>query len=146
MCVSAVGLLDRSELTKPVLQAPSAQLSHLVSRLTGGTVKVGGALRAGGAWWCRSAADWVVVLCEPSVSGRLRERLRTQERHHVALTVHDHTDDWAAIAVIGRAAPKVLAAVGAYGDSGDPRRVSPGGRWTWSSTRASQTTWRACGR
>jgi glycine cleavage system aminomethyltransferase T len=125
VCVSAVGLVDRSELTKLVLQAPPAQLSHLLTRLLGSTVTVGGALQTDGAWWCGSAADAVVVLCEPAVSGRVRERLRTRALHHVALTVHDHSDDWAAIALIGRATARVLTALGAYGDSGDPRRVSP---------------------
>jgi glycine cleavage system aminomethyltransferase T len=125
VCVSAVGLVDCSELTKLALQAPPAQLGHLVARIAGGEVAVGGARYADGAWWCGSAADSVVVLCDPSGGGRLRDRLRSQALHHVALTVHDHSDDWAAIALIGRATPRVLEALGTYGGSGDPRRVSP---------------------
>jgi glycine cleavage system aminomethyltransferase T len=125
VCVSAVGLLDRSELTKLVLEAPPAQLDHLVPRFAGGPVAVGGALQTGGVWWCRSTANHVVVLCEPAIGGRLRDRLRTHTLQHVALTVHDHSDDWAVIALIGRATPKLLTALGAYGESDDPRAVSP---------------------
>lgn len=125
VCVSAVGLLDRSELTKLVLEAPPAQLGHLVARIAGTPVTVGGALPAGGAWWCGSTENTVVVLCEPALGGRLRERLHTQTMHHVALTVHDHSDDWAAIALIGRGTAKVVSALGAYGEAGDPRWVSP---------------------
>lgn len=125
VCVSAVGLVDRSELTKLVLEAPPAQLSHLVARLAGSTVALGGALQAGGAWWCGSAANRIVVLCEPSVGERLLDRLRTQALHHVTLNVHDRSDDLTAIGLIGCATPKVLRALGTYGDSGDARRVLP---------------------
>lgn len=125
VCVSAVGLVDRSELTKLVLEAPPAQLHDLTARFAGRGVAVGGAVHAGGSWWCGAAADRVVVLSEPSGGPRLRERLRVQARQHLALAVHDRSDDWAALALIGRATPKLLAAFGAYGASGDPRRISP---------------------
>jgi glycine cleavage system aminomethyltransferase T len=124
VCVSAVGLVDCSELTKVTVEAPPAQLRHLVARLAGGELAVGGALHSGGAWWCGSAANRVLVLCEPSDGPRLGARLRSQSLHHVALTVQEHSDDWAAIGLIGRATPKVLHALGANADSGDPRRVS----------------------
>jgi glycine cleavage system aminomethyltransferase T len=125
VCVSAVGLVDCSELTKLIVQAPPAQLRHLVSRLAGSEVAVGGARYADGAWWCGAAADRVLVLCHPSAGPRLRQRLSSQAVHHVALTVHDHSDEWAAIALIGRATPKVLKALGAFSDAGDPRRIPP---------------------
>ncbi len=125
VCVTAVGILDRSELTKFALEAPAAQLSHLLTRLLGSQLAVGGARRSAGAWWCRWAADRVLVLCEPSAGGRLLERLLTQTVHHVALSVHDRSDELAAIALVGRATPSVLAALGAFGDAGDPRSVPP---------------------
>jgi glycine cleavage system aminomethyltransferase T len=125
VCVSAVGLHDRSELTKLVLEAPPAQLEHLAARFAGGAVAVGGALQTGGTWWCGLASDQIVVLCESAPGERLRERLRTHTLHHVALTVHDHSDDWATLALIGRATRKLLSALGVYGESGDPRAVSP---------------------
>ncbi len=138
VCVSAVGLVDRSELTKLVLEAPLAQLDHLVVRFAGSAVAVGGALQTGGVWWCRSTPNHVVVLCEPAIGGRLLDRLRTHTLHHVALTVHDHSDDWAVIALIGRATAKLLTAVGAYGESGDPRTVSP---FTSGSVHGVEINW-----
>src|ERR1700704_3458301 len=46
VCVSAVGLVDRSELTTLALQAPSAQLAALTSRLAGGGRRLVERLRA----------------------------------------------------------------------------------------------------
>lgn len=125
VCVRAVGLLDRSELTKLVIEAPPAQLNHLVVRLAGGTVAMGGALYADGAWWCGAAEGRVLVVSEPQVGKRLLERLRAPNLHQVATAVRDRSSDWAAIALLGRNAGKVLRALGVYGTSGDPRRVSP---------------------
>jgi glycine cleavage system aminomethyltransferase T len=129
VCVRAVGLVDRSELTKLVLEAPSAQLGHLLVRLTGRTVAVGGALQTDDGWWCRAAEDRVILLSEPAAGERLREHLRHQAQvlHHVSVTIADRSDEWAAIALIGDATPKLLRALGAYGDSGDARSVSPFG-------------------
>jgi glycine cleavage system aminomethyltransferase T len=125
VCVRAVGLVDRSDLTKLALEAPPAQLRHLVARLAGTDVAVGGAVHAGGAWWCGAAPDRVVVLCDSATGIRMRERLLTQSLFHVSLTVRDRSDEWAAIALIGRSAPKLLGALDAYGESGDPRSVAP---------------------
>jgi glycine cleavage system aminomethyltransferase T len=123
VCLRAVGLADRSELTKLGLSAP-AGLGELVERITGSRLAVGGALHAGGAWWCAASPARIVVLAEPTAGARIRERLRTESRH-LALTVEDHSAEWAAIELIGRRARKVLAALGIYGDTGDPRRVPP---------------------
>lgn len=125
VCVRAVGLLDRSELCKLEIEAPPAQLGHLVARLAGGTVATGGALMADGAWWCGAAEGRVVVIAEPPVGKRLLERLRAHNLHQVATAVHDRSDDWAAIGLLGRNAGLVLRALGVYGTTGDPRSVSP---------------------
>jgi glycine cleavage system aminomethyltransferase T len=123
VCLRAVGLVDRSELTKLVLSAP-AGLGRLVERLTAGQLAVGGALQSGGAWWCAPSPNRVVVLTEAAAGSRLRERLRTEARH-LSLSVEDRSREWAAIELIGPRAPKVLAALGVYGESGDPRQVPP---------------------
>ena len=125
VCVRTVGLLDRSDLTKLVIEAPPAQLNHLVARVAGGTVLTGGALMSDGAWWCGAAEGRVVVVCEPDVGQRLPARLRAQKLHQVAVAVWDRTADWAAIELLGHHAGKLLRALGVYGESGDPRRVSP---------------------
>jgi glycine cleavage system aminomethyltransferase T len=128
VCVSAVGLVDRSELTTLALQAPSAQLAALTSRLAGGEVAPGGALDAAGAWWCGAAPDTVVVVCEPGVGRRLVERLRVHAAHQVALRLL--TVDFSAIGLLGPKAVGVLRALGVYGAGGDPRQVAPFGRGT----------------
>jgi glycine cleavage system aminomethyltransferase T len=125
VCVSAVGLVDLSAMTRLVLQAPPAQLGHLVDRLAGASIAVGGAVHVGGAWWCCAAPDRVIVLCDPSTGARMRERLLSQSLFHVSLTVHDRSEELAAIALIGRSTPRVLRSLHAYGESGDPRRIPP---------------------
>jgi glycine cleavage system aminomethyltransferase T len=125
VCVSAVGLTDRSELTKLVLEAPAAQLPTLVTRLAGSPVAVGGALRTRGAWWCGAAPGRVVVLGEAHSGARMREHLLAQSRFHHSLTVRDVSEEWAAIGVIGRCAWRVLRTLGVYGQAGDPRRTPP---------------------
>ena len=125
VCVRAVGLVDRSELAKFMLEAPPAQLSHLAMRLTGQTVAVGGALLAGGAWWCRTTPERFVVLCSPLMADRFLAGLRALPAHHVSLRTDDVSDTYAALGVVGRAKPRVLAALGVYGESGDARRTSP---------------------
>jgi len=127
VCVRAVGLVDRSELTKLVLEAPPAQLGHLLVRLTGRIVAVGGALQTDDGWWCRATEDGAILLSEPAIGARLRERLRDQAQvlHHVSVTVTDRSAQWAAIALIGDATPKLLRGLCAYGESGDPRTAAP---------------------
>jgi len=125
VCVSAVGLVDRSDLSKLVVEAPPLQLGHLTERLAGGKLATGGAMHAAGAWWCAAAPERMVVLCEPHLATRLRARLRDHAVHYAALTVEDHSEDWTAIELVGRATPKLLRALGVYGESGDPRQVPP---------------------
>lgn len=126
VCVRAVGLVDRSDLSKLVLEAPPAQLAALTSRLVGGhAVSAGGVLSAGGAWWCGEAPGRVVVLSDPDTGSRLRQRLRADAVRYVTTTVRDVSADVAAIGLLGRNADKVLRALGAFGESGDPRAVQP---------------------
>jgi glycine cleavage system aminomethyltransferase T len=136
VCLRAVGLVDRSKLTKLTLNAPTG-LGGLVERLTGSRLAVGGALQAGGAWWAGASATRAVVLAEPIAGAGIRERLRTESRH-LALTVEDRSPDWAAIELVGRRARKVLAALGIYGDTGDPRRVPP---FTTAPFRGIELSW-----
>ena len=125
VCVSAVGLVDRSELTKLEIEAPPAQLAHLLARLAGDPVRPGGALLANGAWWCVAAGNRSFVLCQPEAGGRLRARVEGQALHHVAATIRDRTAELAAIELLGASAGRLLRSLGVYGPSGDPRAVSP---------------------
>jgi glycine cleavage system aminomethyltransferase T len=134
VCVSAVGLVDRSDLTTLALEAPSAQLVQLTSRLAGGEIAPGGALDAAGAWWCAAAPDTLVVVCRPDVRRRLIERLRVHAAHQVSLRVL--SVDFAALGLFGPRTPDVLRALGVYGANGDPRTVAPFGPGTIGGTGA----------
>ena len=125
VCVRAVGLVDRSEISKLVLEASPTQLAALTSRLAGDAVSPGGVLCAGNAWWCGDAPGRVIVLSDPDAGTRLRDRLHVDARRFARITVRDASDELAAIAVLGRSASEVLRALGAYGEAGDPREVAP---------------------
>jgi glycine cleavage system aminomethyltransferase T len=125
VCVRAVGIVDRSQLSKLVIEAPPSQLGLLTSRLTGGTLAPGGALHAAGAWWCADSEESVTVVCEPRVAQRLQDRVREHAVHYAVLTVRDCTADYAAIELLGPATRMLLATLGVFGESGDPRTVPP---------------------
>jgi glycine cleavage system aminomethyltransferase T len=125
VCVRAVGLVDCSDLSKLVLEAPPAQLAALTSRLVGDAVSVGGVLSAGNAWWCGDASGRAIVLSDPETGSRLRERLHVDARRFVSMAIRDASDELAAIGLLGQGAAQVLRALGAFGESGDPRAVAP---------------------
>jgi glycine cleavage system aminomethyltransferase T len=125
VCVRAVGLVDHSEQTKLVLESPPAQLAALTSRLVGDAVAPGGVLYAGNVWWCGDAPGRVIVLSDPDTGSRLRDRLHTDARRFVTMAVRDASAELAAIGLLGRNADQVLRALGAFGESGNPRAVAP---------------------
>src|SRR5580704_9419910 len=93
VCVRAVGLVDRSDLSKLVLEAPAAQLAALTSRLAGAAVSPGGVLTAGSAWWCGDAPGRVIVLSDPDTGSRLRERPHTDARRIAGMVVRNASDE-----------------------------------------------------
>jgi glycine cleavage system aminomethyltransferase T len=125
VCVSAVGLVDRSDLSKLVIEAPATSLAQLASRMTGAALAPGGAVCADGAWWCGASQDRILVLADQAAARRLIERLRIHAVHHVVRRVRDWSMELAAIGLLGPAAGKVLRALGAYGSAGNPRLVTP---------------------
>lgn len=124
-CVSAVGLSDCSELTKLELRGPGAQLRHVASRLAGTELAPGGAVLNGSAWWCAANPERMLVLCDPALGSRLQAQLQARAARRAPIVVEDRSADWSALAVAGRRARPLLAALGVYGESGDPRRVPP---------------------
>ncbi len=126
VCVRAVGLVDRSELSTLSLEAPPAQLSALMMRLVGATVAPGGLVTGGSALWCGVSPSQVMVVCDPRTGGRLVEALHVDAARHV--TVRDLSSELAAIALLGRNSGRVLTALGVYGPSGDARLAKPFGR------------------
>lgn len=134
VCVRAVGLVDRSELSTLVLEAPPAQLSALMMRLVGAAVSPGGLVSGGSAWWCGDAPDRVTVLCDSRTGERLADGLRADAARHV--TVRDRSEELTAIGLLGPSTVNVLSALGAYGPSEDPRQAMPFGRGSVERTPA----------
>jgi glycine cleavage system aminomethyltransferase T len=124
-CVSAVGLAARSELAKLVLEGPPAQLQQLCQRLTGSEVSPGGAVLSGGAWWCAQSPGRMLVICDAGRGDRLHALLHARVARRSAVTLTDCSADLAALAVVGRYASALLAELGVYGESGNPRHVPP---------------------
>ena len=131
-CVSAAGIADSSQLTKLEICGPAARLAALIRHATGATLAPGGVIDAGGAWWCGTGtaspsfnAQRVVVLCEPSIGLDVHKLLRARATRVPGLAVRDRSQDWGAITVIGAATHRVLASLGVFGPSGDPRDVAP---------------------
>jgi glycine cleavage system aminomethyltransferase T len=124
-CVSAVGLADRSDLAKLVLDGPPAQLRHLSHRLTGSELAPGGAVLSGGAWWCAERPERMLVICDARRGDRLHAVLNARVARRSAVSLTDRSADLAALAVVGRRARPLLAELGVYGTSGNPRDVPP---------------------
>jgi glycine cleavage system aminomethyltransferase T len=125
VCVRAVGLVDRSDLSTLALEAPPAQLSALTSRLVGATVSPGGLVPTRSAWWCGESPDRVIVVSDSRTAGRLAEALHGVAARHV--TVRDLSGQLAPLSLLGRSTGQVLAALGVYGRAGDPRAAKPFG-------------------
>jgi glycine cleavage system aminomethyltransferase T len=134
VCVRAVGLVDRSDLSTLSLEAPPAQLAALMTRLAGATVAPGGLVCGRSAWWCGVADDRAMVVCDARTAGRLAEALHADAARHVA--VRDLSDELAAIALLGRNAGSVLCALGVYGPTGDARYAKPFALGTIDGTAA----------
>ena len=126
-CVTWAGIADSSHLTKLELLGPAQRLAALVGRMTGHVLAPGGVAATGGAWWCFAddAPSRVAVLCEPSQGVRLRDLLCVRAARLPGLELHDRSQQWGAITIIGAATAGVLADVGVYGASGDFRQVPP---------------------
>ena len=64
-----------------------------------------------------------MVVCHPRTGTRLVDALHADAARHVA--VRDCSSEVIALSLLGRNASKVLAALGVYGRSGDPREAKP---------------------
>ena len=124
-CVSAVGVADRSDLAILQLDGPAAQLRQLSQRLAGCEVAPGGAAHSAGAWWCAASPERMLVLVDASSGDRLHALLRARVARRSAVTLADRSSELAALAVVGRRASALLAELGVYGESRNPRDVSP---------------------
>lgn len=124
MC--AVGIADRSaELSLLELQAPPSVLETTVADLAGAAPAPGGAVVTGTTWWCAVTPGRTIVVGERASGERLRGRLDWHRARRPALHVRDLRGTWVALAVLGERTRELLADLGVYGCTGDPRRVPP---------------------
>ncbi len=130
VCIQTVGLADRSDLGKILVTGKAAGVAQLVRRMTETSLAAEGVVLSDGAWWCAAAPDRVIVVCEPTTCGRLLDMLRTQARRLPGVEVTDGSTAWNAIAVVGRSAMQLLAALKALGPDGAVRTAAPFGRAT----------------
>jgi glycine cleavage system aminomethyltransferase T len=140
-CLNGVGIAARSELTKLELSAPAAQLEWVLEGLLDRPLLPRGILLTPTVGWFRVDDRRLLALCDPAHGARLRGRLEFWTMRDPSLTLRDRSNDWSAIAVLGRHVDDVLAALGVYGRSGDCRAVAP-------ITRIEddpETTWLLCG-
>ena len=112
----AVGIADRSELTKLELRGAPEFISQSAEYLSGTPVQARSVMRTKGTWWLPIAPDRMMILCEPGrrdeLAGNLEEITRPTERSSWV----DVTGDYAAIALVGPNAEALLEAVGADDD------------------------------
>jgi glycine cleavage system aminomethyltransferase T len=135
VCIRAVGLVDRSDLSKLLISAPAPQLRDLAARALGRALEPGQAVREGGCWWCGDAPEQLVIIAGASAGPRLREQLRAAARSRPTIVVGDRSEQWAAIEVAGRATSGVLDAIGAA--CGSP----PGGRFVHAAVGGVDISW-----
>src|SRR6202020_504566 len=124
-CMNAVGIASRAELTKLELTAPGPILDRVLAGLLGGPLMPGGLHQTRAVGWYRPDDGRLIALCEADQGERLRGRLEFWTLREPALALRERTDEWAAIAVIGRRTRLLLSELGVYGPGGDPRAVPP---------------------
>src|SRR5437763_12064587 len=114
VCAQAVGLVDRSSLGKLELRSYPEAIDQVVSYLTDGHVEPNEVLRIDGVRWCSASPDRLFALCEPSSLFDVSERMHDGVRRTPGVLLTDETEELAALALLGPAAPSVVAALGAW--------------------------------
>ncbi len=140
-CLNGVGIAARSELTKLELSAAPAHLERVLEALLDRPLRPRGIVLSPAVGWFRVDDRRLIALCDPAHGERLRGRLEFWTMRDPTLTLRDRSDDWSAIAVLGRRVDEVLAALGVYGPSGDCRAVAPITR----TADDAETAWLLCG-
>jgi glycine cleavage system aminomethyltransferase T len=114
VCAQAVGLADLSPLGKLELRGYPEAIDQVVSYLTDGHLEPNEVLRIDGVRWCSASPDRLFALCEPSSLFDLSERMHDAVRRTPGVLLTDETEELAALALLGPAAPSVVAAMGAW--------------------------------
>jgi len=112
VCRHGVGLSDRSDDGTIELRGTPEAVAAVVERVTGERLVPGRALRSCGAWWCPVTRHRVLVVAERSAAADLGVVLTAAARLAPGASVMDLTDDYAAIALVGPRARRVVRDAG----------------------------------
>jgi hypothetical protein len=126
VCISRVGLALRTDLAVLMITGTPRGLDLLTQRVLHYRVAPRGAMLDGGAWWCRSRGrSQLVVICPCTRATRLSTRLRQDVNRLPRGSLVDVSESNWLFNVIGRHARQVLADIGVYGPTRDPRDAAP---------------------
>jgi heterotetrameric sarcosine oxidase gamma subunit len=105
------GWADVSYLGKLELQASPEDLQAIAASCTGGgSLELGTARRAAGAWWCQLTQTRLLVVCEPAALPGLRERLEDAAAGAASpASVIEVTNVLAALTLVGPLAREIFA-------------------------------------
>jgi glycine cleavage system aminomethyltransferase T len=111
-CRDAVGLVDRSDRATLEVRGEPEALDEVLHRRTGRPLAPGDALHVGREWWCRVAPEQLLVRCEAAHVDAARYALCKEITRIPGAVVHDASDEWAAVGVVGPRAGGLLRAAG----------------------------------
>jgi glycine cleavage system aminomethyltransferase T len=114
VCARSVGLVDRSELGKLELRGYPEALDQIVCLLADSQLEPNEVVTAGDVRWCSASPDRVFALCEPGRLFSLSEQLHEAVTRTPGALLTDESEELAALALLGPAAPSVIAALGAW--------------------------------
>jgi glycine cleavage system aminomethyltransferase T len=126
VCVQSVGLAHRADLAVLSVTGSNRTLNRLMERGVGHSIADGGAAFEDGAWWCCSTSNTALTLVcrRPSLECLIRS-LRYSVTGRNWPDVLNQSDQHLIFSVIGRRTEAVLADLGVFGPSRDPRASTP---------------------
>jgi hypothetical protein len=120
-----VGLCATPAPVLLALEGPAADVEAVVTDLCGLAPAVGGAVTCGETWWCGVAPGRVLVIGVAATAMLLRGRLDWHLVRRRELSLCDLGAECAVLQIAGARVGELLAELGVFGASRDPRRVAP---------------------
>ena len=102
------GWADVSHLGKLELQGPPDQLDRVAGEC-GAELRLGEAVRAADAWWCRLTTTRALVISDLAATDALRTQLTEASAGADRVTLNDLTANFAALTLVGPQAREVFA-------------------------------------
>lgn len=112
VCRHGVGLSDRSHHGKLELRGDPEAVADVVERVTGERLAPGRALRSCGGWWCPITRHRVLVMADRPAADDLFVVLAAAARPVPGASLMDLSEDYAAIALIGPRARRLVRDAG----------------------------------